>query len=360
MLSDSATDDAESLPLANALGYLWLAGFELDWPAYYGEASRRVELPAYPFERKRYWIDPAATRPAAASGAAVSAAITVSAQPEVSESTSGHAAVSKEELLGQLKGILESISGEPYDDALPATSLFDLGLDSLLLTPLTFMLKEKFGVTVTFRQLLGELSTLESIVDYILERATARLPGAKPMAVAGAAAGHADADDLALQPAQQIVVERAALSTAASLAHHESAIVTLTGAVDRDALARAIQDLYGRHDALRATIAGSPARLRIADEPPWPVPICWIDGSDASLDAIIADDARTPFSLATGPLARFSVVTLGDARLIVLLSAHAAICDGWSLDVLIERKRSFDHVPQRLGAADSAHGMSAA
>ncbi|KAE8758418.1 amino acid adenylation domain-containing protein [Paraburkholderia madseniana] len=341
-LSDSATDDAESLALANALGYLWLAGFELDWPAYYGEASRRVELPAYPFERKRYWIDPAATRPAAASGAgvpvaAVSAVITVSAQPEVSESAPGHTAASKEELLGQLKGILESISGEPYDDALPATSLFELGLDSLLLTPLTFMLKEKFGVTVTFRQLLGELSTLESIVDYIVEHATARLPGAKPAAVGGAVAGHADADDVALQPVQQIVVERAALSTAASLAHHESAIVTLTGAVDRDALARAIQDLYARHDALRATIAGSPARLRIADEPPGPVPIRWIDGSDASLDAIIADDARTPFSLATGPLARFSVVTLGDARLIVLISAHAAICDGWSLDVLIEQ-----------------------
>ncbi|MBC6447353.1 SDR family NAD(P)-dependent oxidoreductase [Actinokineospora xionganensis] len=40
-----------------ALAALWQAGSVLDWPALHGGAGRRVELPTYPFQRKRYWID---------------------------------------------------------------------------------------------------------------------------------------------------------------------------------------------------------------------------------------------------------------------------------------------------------------
>jgi acyl transferase domain-containing protein len=50
--------------LLAGLGKLWLAGVEIDGAALHaGERRRRVPLPTYPFERRRYWIDPA---PAAA------------------------------------------------------------------------------------------------------------------------------------------------------------------------------------------------------------------------------------------------------------------------------------------------------
>jgi acyl transferase domain-containing protein/acyl carrier protein len=43
-----------------ALGKLWLAGVEVDWRAFHrGDQRRRVPLPTYPFERQRYWIEPA-------------------------------------------------------------------------------------------------------------------------------------------------------------------------------------------------------------------------------------------------------------------------------------------------------------
>jgi acyl transferase domain-containing protein/thioesterase domain-containing protein len=39
------------------LGKLWAGGCQIDWPKLYeGENRRRIPLPAYPFERKRYWI----------------------------------------------------------------------------------------------------------------------------------------------------------------------------------------------------------------------------------------------------------------------------------------------------------------
>ncbi|HEY0556706.1 MAG TPA: acyltransferase domain-containing protein, partial [Thermoanaerobaculia bacterium] len=43
--------------LLAALGELWLAGVEVDWNAL-GGSGRLVPLPTYPFERRRYWIEP--------------------------------------------------------------------------------------------------------------------------------------------------------------------------------------------------------------------------------------------------------------------------------------------------------------
>ncbi|MEG4809882.1 SDR family oxidoreductase [Microcoleus sp. F8-D3] len=45
--------------LLKALGRLWLAGVEIDWPSFYAREQRsRIPLPTYPFERQRYWIEP--------------------------------------------------------------------------------------------------------------------------------------------------------------------------------------------------------------------------------------------------------------------------------------------------------------
>lgn len=44
--------------LSKAVGQLWQAGVAIDWDAYHAEERcRRVPLPAYPFERQRYWIE---------------------------------------------------------------------------------------------------------------------------------------------------------------------------------------------------------------------------------------------------------------------------------------------------------------
>ncbi len=42
-----------------ALGKLWLQGVKIDWPQYYNNQARcRLKIPNYPFEKKRYWIEP--------------------------------------------------------------------------------------------------------------------------------------------------------------------------------------------------------------------------------------------------------------------------------------------------------------
>lgn len=43
--------------LMRTLGQLWLRGVQIDWRQFHDPAQRRrVALPAYPFERKRYWV----------------------------------------------------------------------------------------------------------------------------------------------------------------------------------------------------------------------------------------------------------------------------------------------------------------
>ncbi len=45
--------------LLKTLGQLWLAGTQVNWQNYYREEKHyRVSLPTYPFERKRYWLEP--------------------------------------------------------------------------------------------------------------------------------------------------------------------------------------------------------------------------------------------------------------------------------------------------------------
>ena len=44
--------------LLTTLGRLWLSGQEVNWPGFYAhERRRRISLPTYAFDRKRYWIE---------------------------------------------------------------------------------------------------------------------------------------------------------------------------------------------------------------------------------------------------------------------------------------------------------------
>jgi acyl transferase domain-containing protein len=54
---ESGKSDLEYL--LTTLGKLWVAGADIQWPNFYqGQRRRRIPLPTYPFERKRYWIEP--------------------------------------------------------------------------------------------------------------------------------------------------------------------------------------------------------------------------------------------------------------------------------------------------------------
>ena len=50
---------SDSAFLMNSLAEYWLAGGVVDWEGFYAHEQRcRIPLPSYPFERKRYWVEP--------------------------------------------------------------------------------------------------------------------------------------------------------------------------------------------------------------------------------------------------------------------------------------------------------------
>src|SRR5579863_3891423 len=73
----------------------------------------------------------------------------------------------KNELLESLKATLASLAGQDLSDVDPRATFFELGFDSLLLTQAVATLKNRFRVKITFRQLLEDLTTLESLAAYI-------------------------------------------------------------------------------------------------------------------------------------------------------------------------------------------------
>ena len=62
-------DRPEVAALMGGVGQLFTTGVRVDWPAVFaGSAGRRVELPTYAFQRRRFWSTPTAAGPADAAG----------------------------------------------------------------------------------------------------------------------------------------------------------------------------------------------------------------------------------------------------------------------------------------------------
>ena len=71
------------------------------------------------------------------------------------------------QLVETLRGVLEDLSGLELAGASPDATFLELGLDSLFLTQLALTLQGKFGVKISFRQLLEDFSTLGGLAAHL-------------------------------------------------------------------------------------------------------------------------------------------------------------------------------------------------
>ncbi len=113
----------------------------------------------------------------------------------------------------------------------------------------------------------------------------------------------------------------------------------LRGALDVEALARALDSLIARHESLRTVftvVEGVPHQL-IAPSLPLELALRDLRGSrDAEDQAkrIANEQAGEPFDLSAGPLLRATLLQLADEEYILVLVLHHIIVDAWSLGVL--------------------------
>jgi amino acid adenylation domain-containing protein len=112
------------------------------------------------------------------------------------------------------------------------------------------------------------------------------------------------------------------------------------GMLDVDVLKQAIYGLTVRHEAFRTTIDerdGQPW-LTISETSTVPVNVLDISQHPAEERLVAARRAgekllRTPFDMASGPLAAFLILRLGDDDHMLFLTIHHIVSDGWSLAI---------------------------
>ena len=133
------------------LGQLWLTGARVEWSALWaGQTRRRVPLPTYPFERQRYWIEPALAQAAHAwpedspvrSGGRREPRVATRGyhpRPRLSSPYVGRRAPRPSGGWPRSWGRSSRRAGGLYD------SFFDLGGDSLLATSLVSRLNGRSG-----------------------------------------------------------------------------------------------------------------------------------------------------------------------------------------------------------------------
>ncbi len=127
----------------------------------------------------------------------------------------------------------------------------------------------------------------------------------------------------------------------ATTAYNECKAVRLRGPLDVEALQRALDELYARHESLRTTFTdrhGVPMQ-RVADIGPLPLRTKIPQGDSpaqrlAAAVAMIRDEVALPFALACGPLIKASLHPLDAEDHILALFLHHIIMDGWSMEVV--------------------------
>jgi acyl transferase domain-containing protein len=155
--ADDQADDAEVL--LGALGRAWAAGIEIDWRAVHGgEARRRVPLPTYPFERKRFWID-RAPRPGFVAPDISPAADEVEADAAAGDPRPGWSAT--ERAIGRIWETLIGAAPGLHDD------FFGEGGDSVMATQLVARIRAELGAEIGVRAVFDAptVAALAAVVD---------------------------------------------------------------------------------------------------------------------------------------------------------------------------------------------------
>jgi amino acid adenylation domain-containing protein len=167
----------ESGAVQDALGQLWLAGATPGWSKVYAqEQRRRVSLPTYPFERKLHWIAPPSYK-ASSQTSDPSNFVKEEIQDKPREGEASPVAMEplKEAPMQERKLRLQPIVAEVFTQlsGIEVTpdqvdlQFLELGLDSLFLTQATQGIQKKFGVKLTFRQIMEQYSTIASLATYL-------------------------------------------------------------------------------------------------------------------------------------------------------------------------------------------------
>jgi amino acid adenylation domain-containing protein len=123
----------------------------------------------------------------------------------------------------------------------------------------------------------------------------------------------------------------------ATAAYHIPTAIRLEGALDRDALIRALHEIARRHETLRTSFEvqnGEPMQV-VHSQVDFALTDCDLRVGPNRLGLLLAEDALVPFDLTRVPLWRAKLFQLDQEDHTLAVTFHHIIADGWSLDVFL-------------------------
>ncbi len=212
---------------------------------------------------------------------------------------------------------------------------FALGGHSLIATRVVSRVREALGVDLPLRALFDgpRVESLAAQVDALLRQARGTsAPPLVPVERDG---------PLPLSFAQQRLWFIDQLEPG-SAAYNMPAALRIRGALDTDALRRALDEIVARHESLRTRFAGAEGEPVQVIEPAGYAALAEVDlralpedVREREVRARAAAEAARPFDLAAGPLLRSTLLRLGADDHALLFTMHHVVSDGWSLGVLV-------------------------
>ncbi|MGA8763570.1 MAG: amino acid adenylation domain-containing protein [Candidatus Sulfotelmatobacter sp.] len=128
----------------------------------------------------------------------------------------------------------------------------------------------------------------------------------------------------------------------ANIAYNVPVAWKLLGSLDIDALERSLDEIVRRHESLRTSfplVGGKPMQYV---NPPLPFRLEIVDiralpeaKRPPESERVIAEEARRPFNLSSGPVFRALLLRCADQEQILLLNVHHIVADGSSVETLI-------------------------
>ncbi|HEV7672551.1 MAG TPA: amino acid adenylation domain-containing protein, partial [Thermoanaerobaculia bacterium] len=340
--------ERESALSLSALGRLWVSGAEVDEGALYrSEQRRRVTLPTYPFERRRYWIE-AVPLPLMGFALPVAARETPEVAGSASDSSSaGHARPRLGVAYVAPESITERVVAAVWSELFGFVEVgvhddfFDLGGSSLVATGLAARLRTTLGVEVPLDALF-EAPTVARLAAWIDARVGARPTEAAP-AAEPAAGGTVPPADSAPQSGAPLSFSQERLWLLDRLVP-DNAFYTLGSAqrlgqaVDVPALAAALAEVVQRHETLRASFGDHAGRPRMTIHPSVPVQLPQIDLAalpaerrEPEATRVSRIELHRPFDLGRAPLMRCVLLRLAPVDYALIYSFHHIVSDGTSL-----------------------------
>jgi len=354
----SSRDGLDFAAVLKAVGDLWVAGIVPEWrDGFYRDETRRiVALPTYPFERKRFWIEPGAgfmglmpesAHPGAVAARSSGTAESVTANASEFSALLGTAAIAPDSkvnaaaTLDRLLALFAKLSGIPLNRANANDSFFELGFESLFLMQAVRSIGQEFGVTLSFRQLREDLVTFSLLAAYLDQKMVGAGPRPRPEpATTSGAVELPAAIRLPVTDAQREMWYASQLGEAVASAYHEQSTLRFNGPVNVPALREALKRLVARHEALRTTFSVEGDVQIVAPLGDLPLDIrdfaAVAEGSrDMQVGAAAREEVERAFDLAAGPLMRATLLRIENDQHLLVLVIHHIICDGWSLGTLV-------------------------